>query len=261
MFRVVFGSDFWLRLVLEVEFHRLDLLVAAAGLVSRVVQRAHLGLGVPLELHLGDLRFKFDDLIVVRRAHSFPPPTRLVPRLIYAKFTSEKNKKTQKIVEKRARMRDDSVSLIRTINSIPGSKRLNLFVTTAGRVFLVLRGDLRLRFAEVQLPVLYLHLAAAWLVARVVQGADLRSHGFQVRRGRRADLNFIHRQLCVSRRLRDRDLGRTLHDRCNATVTRNFFPAIALIIVPQEEFSFFIVIKRASFYDALYEIESENRRL
>jgi len=61
MFRVFFGSDFWLRLVFEIEFHRLDLLVAAARLVSRVVQGADFGLGVPLELHLGDLRLKLNE--------------------------------------------------------------------------------------------------------------------------------------------------------------------------------------------------------
>jgi len=55
MLRVIFGSDFWLCFVLEVEFYRFNFLVTATRFVSCIVQGTDFGLGIPLKFHLGDL--------------------------------------------------------------------------------------------------------------------------------------------------------------------------------------------------------------
>lgn len=68
-----------------------------------------------------------------------------------------------------------------------------LLVATARRVFVVLRRDLWLSLAEVELPVLDLDFATARLVTRVVQRADLRSYSLEIWRRGCANLDFVHR--------------------------------------------------------------------
>lgn len=83
-------------------------------------------------------------------------------------FISEhRGEKNREILSKKCW--NNFVCIDRTINSILGSKGINLFVATAGHVFVVLRGDLRLCcFAEIEFPVFNFHFTAAWLVTRVV---------------------------------------------------------------------------------------------
>lgn len=55
---VVLGTDFRLGFVLEVQLDRFDLLGAATGLMTGVVQRTYFRFGVPLQLHLRNLTTK-----------------------------------------------------------------------------------------------------------------------------------------------------------------------------------------------------------
>lgn len=53
---VLLGSDLRLGLLFEIQFHCLYLLVASARFVGRVFQGPDLGLGIPRQLHLLDLK-------------------------------------------------------------------------------------------------------------------------------------------------------------------------------------------------------------
>jgi hypothetical protein len=56
MFHVFLGSNLGLGLLLEIKLHRLYFLVTSSGFVGRIFQRADLGLCVPRQLHLLDLK-------------------------------------------------------------------------------------------------------------------------------------------------------------------------------------------------------------
>lgn len=67
----------------------------------------------------------------------------------------------------------------------------HLLVATSGHVVVVPRGDSR-RCLHLQFPGLDLHVAAARLVRRVLQGADLRADRLQVGRRGRPHLDLVH---------------------------------------------------------------------
>ena len=56
MLNVLLGSNLGLGLLLEVQLHRLYLLITSSRFVCRIFQGADLGLGVPRQLHLLDLQ-------------------------------------------------------------------------------------------------------------------------------------------------------------------------------------------------------------
>jgi hypothetical protein len=55
MFHIVLGSNFGFRLLLEIKFHRLYLLVASTRFVGCIFQGANLGFGIPRQFDLLNL--------------------------------------------------------------------------------------------------------------------------------------------------------------------------------------------------------------
>lgn len=56
MLNVLLGCNLWLGLLFEIKFHRLYFLVTSSGFVGRIFQGSDLGLGVPRQFHLLDLK-------------------------------------------------------------------------------------------------------------------------------------------------------------------------------------------------------------